>query len=188
MKANIKQVTAEIQKLYPTARIFSGENGFDADKRKTIVSNIATNNYDLVILSLQPTWFDSFSREYEQQYVNNELREVNDALATAFGIGRKKIENGFASYNKRVNSLESQLEKILDQPKDNVVTFEPEWTVLGIDEAHNFKGLSIYTTMSNVKGIPNSRSDSDKYAYEKPISGWYLRRSADGDGIRNTCH
>lgn len=184
MKANIKQITAEIQKLYPTAKIFSGENGFDADSRKTAISNIATNNHDLIILTYNQMDEIPFSMEFKKNYISSELQDVNGSLAVAFEAEGKKSKM-VSRLNKRVNSLEAQISKLVMKRREEVVTFEETGIdYVGVDEAHNFvKGLPIYTTMNNVKGVPNSRSErgvnmhmrsqyfNDKYGEVRMVMG-----------------
>ena len=64
--------------------------------------------------------------------------------------------------------LEAKLKKLLDSPKDDVVTFE-ELGVdrLFVDEAHSFKNLFFQTKMQNVAGLSTAEAQKSSDMYMK---------------------
>ena len=191
LKANIKQVTQQIQELYPTARIFSGDGAFESENRKTEIAALANNNYDLIILSYNQ--FDSIpiSKETQKNYIKSELGVLEQSIAFAYEAEGKKSRL-VTKLNKRSAALETQLEKVLAKPKDDVLDFEETGIdYIAIDEAHSFKSLPIYTSMNGIKGIPTSRSDRatnmqmrSEYLREKHGEGRLVM--ASGTPVTNT--
>lgn len=78
-------------------------------------------------------------------------------------------------------SLESRLEKLMDAPKDDAVTFE-ELGVdsLMVDEAHQFKNLAVQTKMQNVSGITTAES---RKATDLLMKCQYLDEITGGKGV-----
>lgn len=159
MKANIRQVTREIQTLYPAARIFSGDGNFDSENRKTSIAAIANGNYDIIILTYQQLDSIPFKPETKADYIGKEISVLEETIAQAMEAEGKKSKI-VSRLNRRARSLETQLNKILNQPKDDVVTFEETGIdYVACDEFHNFKNLPVYTTMLGIKGIPTARAE-----------------------------
>ena len=99
------------------------------------------------------------SQERQRRLLEDQIEEITD------GIAEVKENNGerftIKQLEKTKKSLEARLKKLLDSPKDDVVTFEQ----LGVDrmfvdESDNYKNLFLYTKMRNVAGL--STTDAQK--------------------------
>jgi N12 class adenine-specific DNA methylase len=191
LKANIKQVTREIQNLYPTARIFSGDGAFEADSRKTDIAAVANNNWDMVILTYNQLDAIPLSKQTQSKYIRDEITVLEESIASALEADGKKSRI-VSRLNIRSTALVNQLDKIIDKPKDEVLTFEETGIdFIAIDEAHSFKALPVYTTMNGIKGVPTSRSDRatnmhmrTEYLREKHGEGRLMM--ATGTPVTNT--
>ena len=94
---------------------------------------------------------------------------------------------------KTKKSLEAKLKKLLDSPKDDVVTFE-ELGVdrLFVDEAHSYKNLYYHTKMQNVAGLSSAEAQksSDMYMkcrYMDELTGSRGIVFATGTPVSNSC-
>ena len=77
--------------------------------------------------------------------------------------------------------LEEQLEELTDIKQDELMTFEELGVdCIMVDEAHNFKNLSIFSKMNNVPGISGVGS---KKAMDMYLKCQYLSEINDGRGI-----
>ena len=89
------------------------------------------------------------------------MQDQIDELAE--GIRELKRANGerfsIKAMERTKKGLEAKLKKLLDSPKDDVVTFE-ELGVdrLFVDEAHHFKNLFFQTKMQNVAGLSTAEA------------------------------
>lgn len=154
-----EQIGSELLTLYPNANILVAEKrDFEKDRRKLFCSRIATGNYDIVILGHSQFARLPLSKERQQQFLRDEIEQFTEVINAA-----KKERTGqdlsVKQLERAKKSLEARLEKLMNAPKDDVVTFE-ELGVdsLMVDEAHQFKNLAVQTKMQNVAGITTTES------------------------------
>tara|TARA_Y100001938_G_scaffold78_3_gene129 strand:- start:2381 stop:13072 length:10692 start_codon:yes stop_codon:yes gene_type:complete len=160
LNAALDQFTKEFKQLYPAANIMMpNSKQRDAKNRQRTMAQIATGNWDAVIIpqSFLDMLPDDPKREAE--YLEKEL--VN--LATA-RIKAAQEEGKSSPKVKDLVKAEQQLEaKIKDlkslKIKDRGMTFEETGVdALLVDEAHRYKKLQFQTQMGNIKGIDRSAS------------------------------
>ena len=104
------------------------------------------------------------SQERQEQLLQSQIDEL------AEGIRELKRANGerfsIKAMERTKKGLEAKLKKLLDSPKDDVVTFE-ELGIdrLFVDESHAFKNLYYQTKMQNVAGLSSveAQKSSDMY-------------------------
>lgn len=176
-----EQIGSELLTLYPNANILvAAKRDFEKDRRKLFCSRIATGNYDIVILGHSQFTRLPLSDERQQQFLRDEIEQFTEVINAA-----KKECTGQELTVKQLErakkSLESRLEKLMDAPKDDAVTFE-ELGVdsLMVDEAHQFKNLAVQTKMQNVSGITTAES---RKATDLLMKCQYLDEITGGKGV-----
>lgn len=176
-----EQIGSELLTLYPNANILvAAKRDFEKDRRKLFCSRIATGNYDIVILGHSQFTLLPLSDERQQQFLRDEIEQFTEVINAA-KKERTGQELSVKQLERAKKSLESRLEKLMDAPKDDAVTFE-ELGVdsLMVDEAHQFKNLAVQTKMQNVSGITTAES---RKATDLLMKCQYLDEITDGKGV-----
>ena len=134
-----EQWASEFLRLYPSANILvATKKDFEPANRKKFCARIATGDYDAVIIGHSQFEKVPVSQERQEQLLSEEILEITES------IKQLKLNHGerfsIKAMEKTKKSLEAKLKKLLDSPKDDVVTFE-ELGVdrLFVDEAHSYK-------------------------------------------------
>lgn len=162
LNANVGQVAAEVRHLYPTAKIITTYESFDAKNRKQMVARIATGDWDIVILTHDNIDMLPMTAEAQQAFIQDEIAELEEAILLA------EEEDGHKSRNraiKRLEKMKQHLEERLKEAmkpetKDDAVYFEETGIdCILLDEGHKYKGLPAISKRHRVKGISTSRSD-----------------------------
>lgn len=154
-----EQIGSELLTLYQNANILvATKRDFEKDRRKLFCSRIATGNYDIVILGHSQFARLPLSEERQQQFLRDEIEQFTEVINAA-KKERTGQELSVKQLERAKKSLEARLEKLMDAPKDDVVTFEDLGVdSLMVDEAHQFKNLAVQTKMQNVAGITTTES------------------------------
>ena len=120
------------------------------------------------------------SDERQQQFLRDEIEQFTEVINAA-KKERTGQELSVKQLERAKKSLESRLEKLMDAPKDDAVTFE-ELGVdsLMVDEAHQFKNLAVQTKMQNVSGITTAES---RKATDLLMKCQYLDEITGGKGV-----
>ena len=162
-----EQWASEFLRLYPTANILvTTKKDFEKANRKKFCARIATGSYDAVIIGHSQFEKIPVSQERQEQLLQDQIDELTE------GIRELKRANGERFFIKAMErtkkGLEAKLKKLLDSPKDDVVTFE-ELGVdrLFVDEAHSFKNLFFQTKMQNVAGLSTAEAQKSSDMYMK---------------------
>ena len=152
LKSQIPQLYEQFKKAYPLAKVlFPNEKDFDKSNRKRLLNNIATNDWDAIILS-----HDQFTRINQpvdiQVSLIEELTDVlkDEMIYTEDKQEKKRLETRLYKYEQKIAAL-------MDTPKDQGVL---DFSQLGIDflmidESQEFKNLEFSTTKKNVRGLGN---------------------------------
>ena len=162
-----EQWASEFLRLYPSANILvATKKDFEPANRKKFCARIATGDYDAVIIGHSQFERIPVSQERQERLLQSEIDEITE------GINQLKRSSGerfsIKSMEKTKKSLEAKLKKLLDSPKDDVVTFE-ELGVdrLFVDEAHSYKNLYYHTKMQNVAGLSSAEAQKSTDMYMK---------------------
>ena len=162
-----EQWASEFLRLYPSANILvTTKKDFEKANRQKFCARIATGNYDAVIIGHSQFEKIPVSQERQEQLLQDQIDEITE------GIRELKYTNGeqfsIKAMERTKKGLEAKLKKLLDSPKDDVVTFE-ELGVdrLFVDEAHSFKNLYYQTKMQNVAGLSSSEAQKSSNLYMK---------------------
>ena len=134
-----EQWASEFLRLYPSANVLvATKKDFEPANRKKFCARIATGDYDAVIIGHSQFERIPVSQERQERLLRSEIEDITE------GINQLKRSSGerfsIKAMEKTKKSLEAKLKKLLDSPKDDVVTFE-ELGVdrLFVDEAHSYK-------------------------------------------------
>ena len=162
-----EQWASEFLRLYPSANVLvATKKDFEPANRKKFCARIATGDYDAVIIGHSQFERIPVSQERQERLLRSEIDEITE------GINQLKRSSGerfsIKSMEKTKKSLEAKLKKLLDSPKDDVVTFE-ELGVdrLFVDEAHSHKNLYYHTKMQNVAGLSSAEAQKSTDMYMK---------------------
>ena len=174
-----EQWASEFLRLYPTANILvTTKKDFEKANRKKFCARIATGSYDAVIIGHSQFEKIPVSQERQEQLLQDQIDEL------AEGIRELKRANGerfsIKAMERTKKGLEAKLKKLLDSPKDDVVTFE-ELGVdrLFVDEAHHFKNLFFQTKMQNVAGLSTAEAQKSSDMLEDNLARYFPREIAD---------
>ena len=162
-----EQWASEFLRLYPSANILvATKKDFEPANRKKFCARIATGDYDAVIIGHSQFERIPVSQERQERLLRSEIEDITE------GINQLKRSSGerfsIKAMEKTKKSLEAKLKKLLDSPKDDVVTFE-ELGVdrLFVDEAHSYKNLYYHTKMQNVAGLSSAEAQKSSDMYMK---------------------
>ena len=175
-----EQWASEFLRLYPSANILvTTKKDFEKANRQKFCARIATGNYDAVIIGHSQFEKIPVSQERQEQLLQDQIDEITE------GIRELKSSNGerfsIKAMERTKKGLEAKLKKLLDSPRDDVVTFE-ELGVdrLFVDEAHSHKNLYYQTKMQNVAGLSSSEAQKSSDMYMKCR---YLDEKTGGKGV-----
>ena len=162
-----EQWASEFLRLYPSANILvTTKKDFEKANRKKFCARIATGDYDAVIIGHSQFEKIPVSQERQERLLQDQIDEITE------GIRELKSSNGerfsIKAMERTKKGLEAKLKKLLDSPRDDVVTFE-ELGVdrLFVDEAHSHKNLYYQTKMQNVAGLSSSEAQKSSDMYMK---------------------
>lgn len=184
----LEQVAAEWLQLYPQARLLAaGSDELAGDQRRRFVGQVATNDWDAVILTRTAFQRLPLSPEHEQAFLEREVaaaRERLEALKGASGSSTalRRIE-------KAVLRQQERLKEMRDLPSDPGVTFEQTGIdYLLVDELHDFKNLATASQISDAS-ITGSKRAMDLYAkidYLRHSHGQRVMAGATATPIANS--
>lgn len=175
-----EQMGSEFLRLYPSANILvATKKDFQKKNRQRFVSKIATGDYDCVIIGHSSFEKIPISKERQERMLKDQIHQIT------FAIEDTKRRNGERWSIKQMErfkkSLETELKKLTDTQKDDVINFEE----LGIDcmfvdEAHAYKNCAVFSKMRNVSGISNARA---KKATDMLMKCQYIQEINEGRGV-----
>jgi N12 class adenine-specific DNA methylase len=176
LKSQIPQLYEQFKKAYPLAKVlFPSEKDFSKVNRKRLLNNIATNDWDAVILS-----HDQFTRINQPAEIQVDLiKELTDVLREEMSETNDKREK--KSLETRLYKYEQKIEALMDASKDKDVL---DFSQLGIDflmvdESQEFKNLEFSTTKKNVRGLGNPLGS--KKAFNMLVACRHLQNVHKGD-------
>jgi len=174
------QFSSELLTLYPGANILvATKEDFEKQKRQTLMSRIATGNWDAVIVTHSGFEKIPVSRETQEEFIRGELRELTLAIEQQRKEGDSRVVKSLERAKKR---LESKLKELAaNERKDDMLTFE-ELGVdrLFVDEAHCFKNLFYVSKMTRIAGLPQTASQR---AFDMFLKVLHLQRMNSGGGV-----
>lgn len=174
------QFSSELLTLYPGANILvATKDDFEKGKRKTLMSGIATGNWDAVIVTHSSFEKIPVARATKEEFFKEQMRELSLAIEQERDQGNSRIVKALERAKKQ---LESKLKELAaDEKKDDSLTFEE----LGVDrvfvdEAHYFKNLFYVSKMTRIAGLPQTASQR---AFDMFLKVQHVQRINGGGGV-----
>ncbi len=175
------QFSSELLNLYPSANILAAtKEDFEKDRRRELMSRIATGNWDAIIVTHSGFEKIPMSAEAKHEFFREQLHDLELAIIEQKGAqGNRRIVKDLERAKKR---LETKLKLLAaDEKKDNTLTFE-ELGVdrLFVDEAHYFKNLFYISKMTRIAGLPQTASER---AFDMFLKVQFIQRTNGGTGV-----
>jgi N12 class adenine-specific DNA methylase len=187
--SRVNATVREAQDLYPGARILSAAEGMTEKKRRQTVARIATGDYDIVILTHENLLAIPVGPQIQTEYMDRQVEELRSIILEE---GVNPDDDGAmkaaSSGNRVVKQLRARILKLRERlaelaaDRDPGTTFEETGIdTLFVDEAHNFKSVTVNTRMGTVKGIP--AGDGSQRANNLDMISTYLTARNNGRGM-----
>jgi N12 class adenine-specific DNA methylase len=175
------QFSSELLMLYPGANILAAtKEDFAKDKRRELMSRIATGNWDAVIVTHSGFEKLPMSEDYQRTVIQEQVDELAKVLQEMGNDpDERRTVKQLESAKKK---LEAKLESLANNDKkDNTLTFE-ELGVdrIFIDEAHYYKNLFYITKMTRIAGLPQTASAR---AFDMYLKTRYIQEANGGGGV-----
>ncbi|MCJ0894415.1 helicase-related protein [Rhodococcus sp. ARC_M5] len=161
----IDQVVREAGQWYPGARILSGSAATDAEGRRLLVAQSASQDWDMVIVPRSAFSSIGVDPGTKAEYIRTQVADLDAALVDATSdLTIKRLE-------AMKTRLEEKLETALEQAgKDRGLTFEASGCdYLFVDEAHEFKNLA------RASGVTELANEGSHRATDMDLKLNYLR-------------
>lgn len=179
------QFSTELLTLYPGANILAaGRDDFASFKRRELMSRIATNNWDAIIVT-----HSGFERLPLSAKARKEFLQEQHAELVRCILEHKERAGGGTSGTRIVKELERAKKKLearikslsAEHRKDDTLTFE-ELGVdrLFVDEAQAFKNLFYISKMTRVAGLPQTASER---AFDMFLKVQHVQKQNGGGGV-----
>lgn len=174
------QFSAELLTLYPGANILvASKDDFEKQKRKTLMSRIATSNWDAVIVTHSGFEKIPVSHAAQKEFFREQVRELTLAIEE-----QRKQDNPCTvkELERAKKRLETKLKELAGtEKKDDLLTFEQLGVDrLFIDEAHYFKNLFYVSKMTRIAGLPATASQR---AFDMFLKTRHIQRINGGGGV-----
>jgi N12 class adenine-specific DNA methylase len=174
------QFASEFLALYPGANILvATKDDFEKVKRRTLMSRIATGNWDAVIVTHSGFEKIPVARATQEAFFKEHLAELALAIEQQRKEGDARIIKALERAKKQ---LEAKLKELAaNEKKDDGLTFE-ELGVdrLFVDEAHYFKNLFYVSKMTRIAGLPQTASQR---AFDMFLKVQHVQRMNGGGGV-----
>ncbi len=179
------QFSSELLTLYPGANILAaGRDDFASLRRRELMSRIATNNWDAIIVT-----HSGFERLPLSTKARKEFLDGQHAELVACILEHKSRIGASSSGTRIVKELERAKKKLegrikalgAEHRKDDTLTFE-ELGVdrLFVDEAQAFKNLFYISKMTRVAGLPQTASER---AFDMFLKVQHVQKENGGGGV-----
>lgn len=161
----IDQVVREAGQWYPGARILSGSAATDADGRRLLIAQSASQDWDIVIVPRSAFSAIGVDPGTKAEYIRGQVSALDAELGTVESHKTKKRLEAMKA------KLEEKLETALEQAgKDRGLTFEASGCdYLFVDEAHEFKNLA------RASGVTELANEGSHRATDMDLKLNYLR-------------
>ena len=182
LKATVPQMAAEFRQAFPAARILAPtEKDFAKANRKKLLSNIALNDWDCVILSHEQYGMLPHTEDVEAGVFREQLDQLDAAITLLHGGDTTQMtKKQLKGLEKRKKSLEAKMQRLLDRKVDREFAFENLGVdYLFVDECQQFKSLPYVTTHQNVKGLASPEGSARATALL--CAARYLQELHQGD-------
>jgi N12 class adenine-specific DNA methylase len=158
MKSILPGYSKEFRRLYPEAKILvPNTQEFAKDRRRVLLSQIATHNYDAIILTYEQFFNLQISESTELLFLEEQISAISSIYESTNKEESRQVFRSLEAMRKKISLRIQEIEN--SDRKDRVIYFEQLGIdALFIDEVQQIKRLQILTTQHNVAGIPTGYS------------------------------
>jgi N12 class adenine-specific DNA methylase len=152
--STLNQYGRAFRELYPTARVLiPNTRQLQAKNRKKLLAQIATGDWDAVVLQHSTYDMLSVKPEKEAAYVQEQVAELEAIIKEMEARGEDK--RTVKQWEKLKKNKEEKIVALLARGhKEGMLNFDDLGVdALLVDEAHKYKRSEFYTKMDRVKGI-----------------------------------
>jgi hypothetical protein len=175
----LDQWHTEFIKLYPEAKLIVIEpKDFTPQKRQAVLKSVIESDSDAIIMG-----YGSFSliplskREREMELVSR-MKEISISMQDAV------YNDAYIVLNRYSSRIERRLQKLWDNeapaPEGEICFDDLDIDTLFVDEAHNFKNISIETKHGTLPGLNTKGS---KRCDDLMAKVRFIQRNHDGRGV-----
>ena len=174
------QFSAEFLAVYPGANLLvATRDDFEKQKRQTLMSRIATGNWDAVIVTHSGFEKIPVARATQEAFFKEQMGDLALAIEQQRKDGDTRIVKALERAKKQ---LESKLKELAaNEKKDDGLTFEELGVdFLAVDEAHAYKNLFYVSKMTRIAGLPQTASQR---AFDMFLKVQHVQRMNGGGGV-----
>lgn len=177
----VDQFRKEFLLLYPGANILvPTEKDFDSKNRQRIMSQIATGDYDAIILPHSQFNLMDISPERQLITIEKQMDELTETLSAMKKVAGKR-DRSVKELEKAKEKLRAKIAELRNLRADNAINFDDTGVdALFVDEAHEYKNLAFYTKMTRIAGIQQGNA---KRALRLKMKTEYLQDKNKGRGV-----
>lgn len=183
----LEQFSREFMQLYPNAQLLvTAKDDLRKDRRKRLTAQIATGQWDGIIVTHSSFERIGMSSEFQQRFLREQISDyeqlLQDAAIEQAGNSSKSSRNLIKTIEKQKAQHEAKLQELLsaDKKDDGLVFDELGVDHVFIDEAHFFKNLETPTKMDRVAGLQTGGSQR---AFDLFLKSRYLDELHPGHGV-----
>ena len=148
----LEQWHYEFLQLYPDANVLMVEpRSFTPASRSRVLANIKNNDYDAILMGYGSFSLIPLSKEERERELINALQDI------AEGMKNVVYNEAYTVLNRYATRIEHRLQKLWKEeeavPKDAIFFDELGIDTIFVDEAHNFKNISIETKHGSLPGL-----------------------------------
>jgi N12 class adenine-specific DNA methylase len=173
----------EFLSYFPAAKIKVVEKGsVTAKNRKIFANQIATGDYDAVIMSYEQFEAIPMSMENQEAFYQDQIDILEQAILE-YGRGRGR-DPSVRDMERSKLSFETKLKKLAEKNKKDEYNINFEQLgidALFVDEAHNFKNLFYSTKMQGVADLGDKEGAGRSFDLYMKVR--YLQKLNGGRGI-----
>ena len=175
----LDQWHTEFLKLYPNARLIVIEpKDFTPAKRQKVLKVISESDCDAIIMGYGSFSLIPLSRKEREQELTSRMAEISISMRDAVYNDAYMVLN---RYSARIERRLSKLWEDEEPAGENEICFDDLGIdTLFVDEAHNFKNISIETKHGTLPGLNTKGS---KRCDDLMAKVRFIQRTHDGRGV-----
>lgn len=148
----LEQWRNEFVQLYPDANILMVEpRSFVPAGRNRILNHIKNTDYDAILMGYGSFSLIPLSKDERERELIGTLADISDGMKNAV------YNDAYTVLNRYASRIEHRLQKLWEEeshiPADAVFFDDLDIDTIFVDEAHNFKNISIETKHGSLPGL-----------------------------------
>lgn len=181
LKSQLPQMIAAFKEAYPSAKVLTlmKDSDFSAQNRKRLLSQIATNDWDCVIITHDNFNAIKHDKELQIEVIQEELLAAEEALRSAkTNNAGKQFEEAI---DKKIKALREKMSEMAKKTADDeVLSFQQLGVdMLFVDESQKYKNLPFTSKLGRIKGLGNQKGSIRAFNMQIAARGLHKLRGAD---------